>query len=109
MRAHGHPRLYLRADAVLGDAVDCRSSHRWIRRVDHFRINTRAHGLKHGLAGAFGRQIDRASAIEIERNASLIRGDQSENYLSDIAPGEIMRFEWITLNFNRSEEHTSEL
>ena len=68
--------------------------------VDDFWIDARAHRFEHGFAGAFRGQIDRASAIEIERNAGFVRRDQRENYLTDIAAGEIMRFERIARNLD---------
>ena len=66
-----------------------------IGHIDDFRIDAGAHRFEHGLAGALGGEIDRAGAIEIERDAGLVRGDQREDDLADVAAGEIMRLERI--------------
>ena len=70
-------------------------SHRRVGHVDHFRIDAGAHRFEHGFARAFGGEIDRAGAVEIERDAGFVRRDQGENDLVDIAAREIMRFERI--------------
>ena len=70
-------------------------AHRRVGHVDDFRIDARAHRFEHGFARAFGGKIDRAGAIEIERDAGLVRGDQGEDDLAHIAARQIMRFERI--------------
>src|SRR5205823_11431661 len=85
MGAHGHARFHLRADSILGHAIDGLTAHRRVRRVDHLWIYAGAYCFKYGLSGPFSGQIDRASAIEIERNSGLVRCNQSKNDLTDIA------------------------
>ena len=70
-------------------------SHRGARHIDDFRIDAGADGFEHGLAGAFGGEIDRTGAVEIERDASFVRRDEREDDVADIAAREIMRFERI--------------
>src|SRR6266480_5809358 len=72
VRAHRDARFHFHTDAILSDAVDGLPAHIRTGGIDHFRIDTGAHGFENGLAGPFGSQIDGASAIEIERNASLV-------------------------------------
>src|SRR5439155_23467115 len=57
-----------------------------------------AHRLEHGLAGTFRREIDRAGAVEIERDAGFVRRDQSEDDLPDVAAGKVVGFEWVARN-----------
>ena len=99
MRAHRHARFYFRADAVLGYAVDGGAAHRRVGHIDHFGIDAGAHRFEHRFARAFGREIDGAGAIEIERDAGLVRRDQREDYLAYVAPRQIMRFQWIAREF----------
>ena len=98
MRAHRHTGLNFHADAVLRHAIDSRASHRDIRTIDHFRIDACAHRFEHGFARAFRGQVDRAGTVEIERNACLVRSDQGENDMIDVAARQIMRFERIARN-----------
>ena len=63
--------------------------------VDHFRVDAGADRFEDGLAGAFRREIDRAGAVEIERDAGFVRGDEGEDDMVDIAAREIMGFERI--------------
>ena len=100
MRAHCHARFHLRADPILRDAIDGQSAHRRIRHIDHFRINAGPNRLEHGLASAFRSEIDRARAIEIERDASLVRRDQREDHLRNVAARQIMRFKRIARNID---------
>ena len=102
MRAHRDARFYFRADAIFRDAVDRRAAHRWIGHVDHFGINARAHRFEHGLARAFGGEIDGAGAIEIERDAGFVGRDQSEDNLPDIAAREVVGLERIARNLDAS-------
>ena len=64
-------------------------------RVDDLRVDAGADGFEHGLAGALGGEIDGAGAVEIERDAGFVRGDEREDDLVHVAAGEIMRFERI--------------
>ena len=98
MGANGHARFHLRADSILGHAIDGLTAHRRVRRVDHLWIYAGAYCFKHGLSGPFSGQIDRASAIEIERNSGLVRCNQSKNDLTDIAARQIMRLQRIARN-----------
>ena len=66
-----------------------------VRTVDDLGIDARAHRLEHGFAGALGGEVDGAGAVEIQRDARLVRGDQREDHLVDIAAGEVMRFERV--------------
>ena len=63
--------------------------------IDDFRIDAGADGFEDGLAGAFGREIDGAGAIEIERDAGFVRRDEREDDVVDVAAGEIMGLERI--------------
>jgi hypothetical protein len=95
VRAHCDARFHFHPDAVLSDAVNRRTTHVWARGVDHFRIDARAHRFEHRLAGSFGRQIDGAGSIEVERNPCLVRSNQGENNMADIAARQVMCFQWI--------------
>src|SRR5205823_8501592 len=75
MRTHGNTRFNFHADAVLRYTVNRRATHVWTRRVDHFRINARAHSFQDRLTGALRREIDGASTVEIERNACFVSGN----------------------------------
>ena len=66
-----------------------------VRDVDDFGIDARAHGFEHGLAGAFGREVDGAGAVEVERDAGFVRGDEGEDDLVHVAAGEVVRLERI--------------
>ena len=72
MRAHGHTRLGLDDDAVLGHPVNGDFAGGGIRTVDDLRINGGFHGFEDGFAGAFGRQINGASAVELKADAGLV-------------------------------------
>ena len=100
MRAHRHARFYFGPNAVLGHAIDRGSAHRRVGHIDHFGINAGADRFEHSFAGALGREVDGAGAIEIERDAGLVRRDQREDYLTHIAPRQVMRFQWIAGNFD---------
>jgi hypothetical protein len=100
MRAHRHARLYFRADAVLGHAVNGGAAHRRVGHIDHFGIDAGAHRFQHRFARALGREVDGAGAIEIERDAGLVRRDQREDHLAHISPRQVMRFQWIAGNFD---------
>ena len=102
MRTHRHARLHFHANAVLGHAIDRLPAHRRTRHVDHLWIDARAHGFEHSFASAFCRQIDCAGSIKIERDAGLVRSNQSEHDLIDTAAGEIMCLERIARNFQAS-------
>ena len=93
--ADRHARFHFHADAVLRHAIDRGAAHRRARDIDDFWINTRADGFEDGFAGAFGRQVDRAGAVEIERDAGFVRRDQREDDMADVAAREIMRLERI--------------
>jgi len=95
MRAHRNSRFDLYADAILRDAVDRRATHVWAGRVDNLWINTRPDRFQHCLASAFRGKVDGASAIEIERNACLISGNQGKNHVAHVAACKIMRFKRI--------------
>src|SRR4029453_6964659 len=107
MRTHRDPRLYFHANTVLCDAVDGSAAHRWIGRVNHFRIDAGAHRFQDGFASAFCGKIDSASSVEIERNPGLVSSNQSEDHMAHIAACEVMRFRWIATNiqtgFHRSD------
>src|SRR5882724_8520166 len=75
MRAHSDARLDLHANTVLCDAVNRCATHVWARRVNYFWIDARAHRFQHSLASSFRGEVDGASAIEIERDASLVGGN----------------------------------
>ena len=76
------------------------ASHVGTRRVDHLRIDARAHRFENRFAGALRGQIDCASPIEIQRNSGLVRRDQSQNNMIDIATRQIMRLERIARNLD---------
>ena len=71
-----------------------------IGHIDHFGIDAGAHRFEHSFAGALGREVDGAGAIEIERDAGLVRRDQREDHLAHISPRQVMRFQWIAGNFD---------
>ena len=100
--AHCHARFHFHPDAVLCDAVNCRTTHVWARGVDHFRIDACAHRFEHRLAGSFGRQINGAGSIEVERNPCFVCSNQGENNMADIAARQIMRFQWIAPDIQTS-------
>jgi len=56
--------------------------------------------LEQGLSRKLGGEVDGAGAIEIERDAGLVRRDQREDYLAHISPRQVMRFQWIAGNLD---------
>ena len=52
-------------------------------------------GFEDGLAGAFGRKIDRTGAVEIERDAGLVRRNEREDDVAHVATRKVMRLERI--------------
>src|SRR4026208_814434 len=97
MRAHRDSRFDFHSDAILRDAVNRRATHVWARRVDDLWINTRPHRFQHCLASAFRGKVDGASAIEIERNACLISGNQGKNHVAHVAARKVMRFKRVAV------------
>jgi len=48
--------------------------------------------------GALDRQVDGASAVEGEAETSLVRGDQREDDMADIASGQVMGLQLIRID-----------
>ena len=94
-RAFGGARFHCHADGCLGHASGRGPPHRGAGDVDDFRIETGADGFEDGLAGSFGREVDGAGAIEVERDAGLVRRDESEDNVADIAACEVVRLQRV--------------
>ena len=90
MRAHGHPRLGFDDDAVFGHAVDGDFAGGGVRAVDDLRVDGGLHCFEHGLAGAFGREVDGAGAVEVEAEAGLFRRNERQHHHFNVASGQIM-------------------
>ena len=99
MRAHGHTRLGLDDDAVLGHPVNGDFAGGGIRTVDDLRINGGFHGFEDGFAGAFGCQINGASAVEFETDAGLFCRNERQHDHFNVAPGQIMRGKVVNGHF----------
>ena len=100
MRSNRDASFHLGANAILGHAIDCGPPHRGIRCVDDLRVNACPDRFQHGFAGAFGCEVDRTGAVEIESDAGFVSGDKGKDHLADIASGEVVRLERIARYFN---------
>src|SRR5690606_1695809 len=77
--AHGHPCPRDELDTVLGHR-----RYRW--RIDNPRVNGELHSIEHVAS----RQIDRRSKLKIQRDISLIGGDQGLDYVIDVPSRQIV-------------------
>jgi hypothetical protein len=80
-------------DTVLGDAVDGALAGGGPRAVDDARIHAGADGVKDGLAGAGGGEVDGAATVEVELDPGLVRGDEGADHLVHVTPREKVRFQ----------------
>ena len=95
IRAHRDARLTLTPMPSLATPSMVVAPMDGIGRIDDFRIDAGADGFEDGLAGAFGGEVDGAGAIEVERDAGFVRGDEGEDDVADIAAGQVMRLQRI--------------
>ena len=98
MRAHRHTRFDFHADSVLCDAIDGRAAHGRVRRINHLRIDARAHRFQNRLASSLGGKVDGTGSVEIERDSCLISSNQSKDHVANVTAGEVMRFQRIAAN-----------
>jgi hypothetical protein len=82
-------------NAVFSDAVDGGASTIGVRDFDNFGIDGGANSFEDGLAGAFGGEVDGASALPVEGDVGLVGGDDGLDGLDDITLGEVVRFEVV--------------
>ena len=61
------------------------------RAVDDLGVDGSFHRFEHGLAGAFGGEVDGAGAVELEMDAGLARGDERQHHHLHIAARHEMR------------------
>ena len=87
-------------DAVLGDAIDGGAAAFRIRAIDHLGINGGAHGLDDALAGALGREVNRAGAVPAELDARLLRRDERLDCGHDVAARLIVRGDLIRVHLD---------
>src|SRR5262249_14899952 len=85
-------------DAVFCDTIDSRFAAGRIRTINDFGIDRRFDRFKHSFTRAFGGQINRTSAVEIQVNTRFASGDEGENYHLHIAAGQVMGREVIDGN-----------
>ena len=88
-------------DAVFGDGVDlAATAHLRVGAVDDFGVDAGADGFDDGFAGAFDGEVDGASAVEIQRDAGFVCGDEGKDDLGDVATSEVMGLKGIGENRN---------
>ena len=87
-------------DAVLGNAIDGRTTTLRIGAIDDLRINGGPHGLRDALARTLGRKVDGACALPTEGDAGFLRRDDRMDGRHDVAAGEEVGFDRVDANID---------
>lgn len=106
--ADGDAGADAQGDAIFGDGVDlAAAAHFRVRAVDDFGVNAGADSFDDGFAGAFDGEVDGASAVEIQRDAGFVCGDEGKDNLGDVATSKVVGLKGIGENgdagFGRSD------